>query len=517
MINSIIKNSLIISFIYTLMQKLQIAYKESMIAKCVAFLSLHLKRMCDNSAILKFIKRRDYYSKVIEHSLIFKLLDNAINFLPKLLNALYQKYDKIFSESMIVKLAINLLRRFETIIALSVVFILLVPDKKWNNGYSTIIVLVLLAMFFTKIIFHKFESFNIKAMDFALILFMICVALAAGTSYFPKDSMKYALFIFTCFLLVIIIISTLKTERSINVFIEIMLLGVTLTGLYGIYQAKILGVPVDPSYTDLVTNSNAQGRIYSTVGNPNNYAEILLMTIPFYFAVVLNSKTKLKKVIFSLLAVPPFLSLVWTGARSAWICFLGSLLIFVFFKNKKLLPLFLILGLMCVPFIPQSIYRRITSLTSSDTSAQYRVKIYQTILPMFKEYWKMGVGLGTDAFRNICQNFYQYTGKVPPHAHNTFLQIWLEMGLSGIIAFVWFIARIVKKSIINLSNKAEGNINNILIAGICSIVSVLAMGLAEYIWYYPRVMIIFWVSTSIVLSGLSIANRRREGISQKVA
>ncbi len=514
MIN-ILKSSLIVGFIITLVKKLQVAYKESLIARIAAYLSSKFKELTDNSRIISFVKRRDYYSKVLEHSFFVGLLDKAINLVPRFLNTFYTKYGEIFAESLIIKLAINILRRMEIVLALSIAFILVVPHNNWNNGYSTIIVLALTAMFFLKVIFHRFESFNVKALDFALILFMLCVLLATGNSFFPKDSIRFLVFFATCFLLVIVIVSSLNTERSLNNFIEILLIGVTFTGLYGIYQAKILGIPVDPSYTDIITNSNAKGRVFSTVGNPNNYAELLLMTIPFYFAVVLNSKSFIKKAVYSLLAVPPLISLVWTGSRSAWLCFAGSLLIFVYFKNKKLLPLFILAGIAFIPFMPQSIYRRLMSLTQADTSAQYRVKIYQTVIPMFLEYWKAGIGLGTDVFMGICRNYYQYTSKVPPHSHNLFLQIWIEMGLMGIVSFIWFIGRLIKKCILNLSNKADANINNILIAGICSVIGVLVMGFAEYIWYYPRVMLIFWVAVAIVLAALSISMRKREGISSK--
>jgi O-antigen ligase len=512
---NILKNSLIIGFIITLLQKFQVAYKESLIARVAAYFSSKLKTFLESSSIISFIKRRDFYSRVMEHSFFIGILDKVLNLVPRFLNTYYTKYSDIFAESLIIRFAINILRRMEIVIALSIAFIVIVPHHKWNNGYSTIIVLALAAMFFVKIIFHRFEGFNIKALDFALLLFMLCVFLAAGNSFFPRDSMRFLLFFLTCFLLVIVIVSTINTERSINGFLEILLWGVTVTGLYGIYQAKIKGIPVDPSYVDIVTNSDAKGRVFSTVGNPNNYAELLLMTIPFYFAVVLNSKNIFKKVLYSLLAVPPLISLVWTGSRSAWLCFAGSLLIFVYFKNKKLLPLFILAGIAFIPFMPQSIYRRLISLTQSDTSAQYRVKIYQTVIPMFKECWKAGVGLGTDVFMSICKNYFQYTSKVPPHAHNLFLQVWIEMGIMGVVSFVWFIGRLIKKCMLNLSNKADANINNILIAGICSIVSVLVMGLAEYIWYYPRVMVIFWVTVAIVLAALSISMRKREGISNK--
>jgi O-antigen ligase len=215
------------------------------------------------------------------------------------------------------------------------------------------------------------------------------------------------------------------------------------------------------------------------------------------------------------LALPALVALVWTGARMAWIAFAGSVLLYAFFKNKKLIPVFIVLGLMCIPVIPQSIYRRLLSINLNDTSISYRFDIYKTVLPMLKDVWTTGVGLGTDTFMKICDTYFLYTKKVPPHAHNIFLQIWLEIGLAGIIAFVWFIVRIVKKCIINICDKSDKFINNILIAAVAGTAGILFMGLSEYIWYYPRVMIVFWTVIGVVLAALSISNRKREGISQK--
>lgn len=71
MIN-ILKNSLIIGFVVTLIQKLHVAYKESLIAKIAAYLSSKFKELTDNSKIISFIKRRDYFSRVLEHSFFYK-------------------------------------------------------------------------------------------------------------------------------------------------------------------------------------------------------------------------------------------------------------------------------------------------------------------------------------------------------------------------------------------------------------------------------------------------------------
>ncbi len=506
---------MIISFFITIYQKLKTAYENSLTAKFLRGLSKGAKVLFSNSGILKFIARKDFYTRVWEYSGIYIAVNWIINFIPRMLGRFYSKHEAVFSESLVVRFLKFILRRFEVLISLCLVIMVIVPHEPWNDAYSIILVMFLAFMYFIKIIFHKYEGFNLKAIDFALFLFMVLACLAVATSVLPGTGIKYLAFYFASFLLVLTIVSSIKTERSLGLFLDIFLVGITITGLYGIWQAKVVGIPVDPATIDIVTNSNAKGRIFSTVGNSNNYAEILLATLPLYMAVILNSKTFLKKVVYMLLAVPSLIALVWTGARMAWIAFAAAVILYAFFKNKKLIPVFIIIGLLCIPIIPQSIYRRLTSISLADSSIAYRISIYKTVLPMLQDVWTTGVGLGTDAFMKVCGNYYLYTKKVPPHAHNIYLQIWLEFGLAGIMAFVWFIVRLVKKCIINICDKTDKYINNILVAGVAGITGILLMGMSEYIWYYPRVMIVFWTVIGVILAALGISNGRREGISQK--
>ncbi len=512
-----IYNSVIIGSVFALLQRLKAAYGGSITAKLLKNMYLGTKSIFANSSIWSFIKRGDFFSRVWEYSGVYKIFSWAMNVLPVFLRRLYFKFEDIFSDSLIVGLLKDMLRRFEVLVALCLVIAVIVPHEPWSDKYSIILVVFLAFMYFMKAIFYRYEGFDLKAIDFALFIFSVLVVLSSATSVFPGESIKFLLLYFTSFLLVLVIVSSIKTERSLGLFLDIFLIGVTISGLYGIWQAKVVGIPVNPAYTDIITNSNATGRVFSTMGNPNNYAEILVLTIPFYLAVIFNSKTFVKRIVFALLALPPMLALIWTGSRSAWISFAVSVLILTFFKNKKLIPLLILIGLMCIPVLPQSVYRRIMSLSnfSADTSAQYRILIYKTVWPMLKDYWVTGVGLGTDAFMKICDNYYQFTKKTPPHSHNIFLQIWLELGFMGVLSFVWFIVRMIKKSVINIFSKTDKYINNILIAGISAIAGILVMGIAEYVWYYPRVMLIFWMVVGIILAGLSIANGRREGFSQK--
>jgi O-antigen ligase len=338
------------------------------------------------------------------------------------------------------------------------------------------------------------------------------------------ESMKFFIFYITCFLLVLIIVSGIRSGQSLERLIEVLMIGTSLTGLYAIYQ-RIKGIPMDPSLTDWVLNEGMSGRAYSTMGNPNNYAELLILILPFFIAMVLNAKSIYRKVFYFTLSFPPLIALFLTGARSSWIALVIAVLVFVFLKDWKLIPFVAILGILAflfLPYISPSVYKRVlTIFTGTDTSINYRGAIYQTVVPMLKDFWFTGLGLGAGAeqapFMKILQRYSLFYlrqtntagyATTPPHTHNLFLQIWIEVGFVGILTYIWFIARTVKRTLVNIYRDASNSMNHISMAGISALAGILVMGMAEYVWFYPRLMLFFWVIVGIVLSALNILDKR---------
>lgn len=503
----------IINIVLLFFRRLNTTYENSL----TAYVARSLTGLLYNSAIIGFFIRKGNLTKWWEHSLAFRILNAVINLPSKTLKGVYRKFEAVLSESLIIKLLQALLSRMEVIVGCFLLVILLVPDKHWNNAYNLLIALFLVFLIFINTVVQRNWEFNFKALDFTLILFMITVVLSHLTSLYPSLSSKFLLFYLASFLLVLAIASAVKSEKSLGTFVDILLIGVTLTGLFGLWQVVTGAVPFDPSLTDIELNEGMPGRIFSTMRNPNNYAEVLIMLIPFYIAVVMNSKSIVKKAVYLAFALPPLVALFYTGSRSGWIGFAISILVFTFFTNKRLIPLLLVAGVLFVPFLPQHVYRRILTIFKAlnDTSAQYRVQIIKTIYPMFKDYIVTGIGLGTDVFRKIADNYYIFTEhkKTPVHTHILYWQIWIEVGLVGFISFMWFIYRTLKNSIINIYSSSKG-LKNILAACVASLLGILAMGFVEYIWFYPRVMIVFFIVIGITAAASGIADIKNRRLSE---
>lgn len=498
-------NSVILTFGVMLFDKLREFFNHSFAAFLLDRLVLRAKNLFSNSFVWNFFRRNDYFSKTWHNSVFFSATQAVLNMPSRFFRRLYLKLQRLLENSIIFKIVNAISDRFIVITGVSLVLIILIPESRWSNKYSVVVLCALILLFFVKTVVNENYRFNLKAMDFIFVVFIITFLLSAATFFLPNTSLKYLILYAVEFLFLLTIVSSVKTEKELDILLKIILAGVAAVGLYGIWQFKVSGVPVDPSITDIKLNSRLAGRVYSTMGNPNVLGGLLVLTLPFFGAVILNSKNLINKIIYALLCMPPLITLVLTGSRSAWVSFAVSIMVFVFFKNWKLLPLILVLGFLLIPILPASIYARIqTMFNPNDTSTKYRILIYNSAFSMLKDYWITGVGLGSTVFNGVFRNYLLQGITTVAHAHNLYLHIWLEAGIAAIITFVWFIARVVKKCMINIFNKTNKNINNILIAGVSSIAGIVVMGFADHVWFFNRIMLIFLVVVAIILAGLNI-------------
>lgn len=394
---------------------------------------------------------------------------------------------------------------FQAGLCLFIFVVSIVPHEQWNNLYTVLGGVFLAIVYLIKVASGKKEHFEFKAVDFFFLLFGLLVLLSTVTSIAPVDSVRIFLFfgasLFTAFLMA----NAIQSKKNLNVVLLTVFLAVIATSLLAIYQG-IVGVAVNESLTDVELNKGMPGRVYSTMGNPNNYAEYLILFVPFCIAYVLNLKNTVKKLLFSLVLILPVIALGMTYARSAWIGFAIVIFVFLLFTNWRLIPVCVILGIAVVPFLPRSIVNRALTIGSlQDSSNAFRIYIWQGVLKMLKDYWTTGIGLGPTPFSKLYANYTMPEAPTAPHAHMLFLEVWVEMGVVAIISFMWYLIRIVKKSILSAFYVKDRDYKNILIAGVAAIGGISFISLAEYVWFYPRIMFIFWVAMGISMAALKLA------------
>lgn len=513
--------SIVLKRLYIIWSYLSLTFKDSVLYVILKKVTHFFRFIFKTSVLLEIVKKETIVSKVWESSRIYRFIDGVPHALTKTARNLYEKRRNIFSESRIYKLILLAADNIHILLSLAFIVMLITPHSFWYNIFSALIAFGLLVLFYFKAVADKNTNFNFKFICFYLAVFMLSILFSQIFSLFPSLSLRFLIFHLTCFVMVFILVNCVNTKERLSTVIESLLVGLTFVGLYAIAQF-IKGVPVNAAQTDLSVNAGMPGRVYATMENPNNLGQVLILLLPFYIGVVAGSKSFIKRFIVIGMGIPPLIALALTYSRSSWIGFAVAAFMFVLLINWRYIPLFILAGVAMVPFLPTTVYNRILTIFTGDSSVSYRFLIYRTIWPVLEKYWFSGTGLGSDVFMKVVQNYPLHTKVVPPHTHNLFIQVWIETGLIGILSFIGFLGSLIKRGVnaikpVNAANekstKGDMYIKYTIISGVASLVGILVVGLAEYVWYYPRVMVIFWVVIGLLLTALNL--QKSEEIAAK--
>ncbi|MDP4093043.1 MAG: O-antigen ligase family protein [Bacillota bacterium] len=496
----IVYNSVIIRFISVILGSLKTAYYESRTGLIVARSSKVLKTAFQNSIFWRAVRLGERSSEFWENSIIFKLLQGIGKGIVFVIRSIFSLLGTAYSESITGRIISAVTNNFALVFSFFIFMLTVVPYKVWHNQYGLIFGGLLLLLYLIKTGMDKGFGLDIKRVDFAFVLFMLATLLSVVTSIDIKGSSKSFLFEAVAFLFVFILANSIRTKRDLSIIIYGIIVGVTIASIYGLWQYAN-HIPIDPLWVD-ISYSPGVTRIYSTMGNPNNYAEYLILALPFYGAAFFNTRQKGWRALIVLLALLPLSNLLLTNSRGSWIAFVVLFMVYVFLKNRKLIPILLVIGIVMIPFIPASIIKRISTV-GKDSSSELRLIIWKSSYKMLKDFWVTGIGKGSAPFISLFQH-YNITITPPAHSHMLPLVIWLESGIAGILSFLWMLARIVKKGCISIFGKGDAYLNNVMMACIAALIGIIIVGMVEYVWFYERVMYMFWIVVAIFYIAVNI-------------
>ena len=339
-----------------------------------------------------------------------------------------------------------------------------------------------------------------------IFVFLASVLKSFGVSKSIQVFLMYMLFMAFYF----VVINTVKTEKMYKDLMTVFVLSATAVSIYGFCQ-YLFGWNVNQAWMDEEMFEDIKMRIYSTLENPNVLGEYLLLAIPMSVGLMWTKKKWLSKIFYLGTTGILFLALILTFSRGCWIGLMVTAAAFVTFVSGKLWGL-LLLALPVLPFvIPDSIIKRFTSVGNmEDTSTSYRVFIWMGTFALLKDYWFGGIGMGQEAFTNIYP-FYSYNGIVAPHAHNTFLQLWVETGIWGLLVFVFIMFMYFKYTAgIMKQHKKGSDVHTLSVALSSGILGFLVQSMFDNTFYNYRVFMIFWLVLAMTMSAPQTAEVKEE-------
>lgn len=239
-------------------------------------------------------------------------------------------------------------------------------------------------------------------------------------------------------------------------------------------------------------------RANSTFSNPVFFACFLVMVLPLAIYCLFYLKEKHKKWISLVCVVLISGGIASSYSRGPYFAAAITLVILLFMGRKQAIKILAVTPLLLI-LMPSGVYKRLLTLMSEgDISINTRSAVWDACFEILQKKWLFGLGPGVGNVRHILSVQY---GIKQPHAHNIFLQLFLEGGIIGIALFsaliIWVVVELIKLCIRSKEGRPLG------VALIASITGLLSCGMTDYVLYGPKVLQYF-----MMILGLALAAKR---------
>ena len=485
-------------------------WQESCLGRGFAAVIRWLSARADESAILWVLCREGYVARAWKESLLCRALTAAVNFPVWLLHRIYLRWQAAFDGSFFANLAFELGR--ETAIAESWLWMALwiIPFSRWNNAYQLLAGVLLVFCFLLRGM-REASRLDLRSVGFYPVLLFAAICLAVPLSHYPAISGRFLLYHFSAALCLLVTVSAVRNTSDLKRLAASGGFVVLVTSLYGVYQ-RIQGVEVNKSYVDTTVNEGMPGRVMSIFDNPNTFAQVLILLLPLLVALTVSSKRWWSRLAAAGTFAAGFVALGMTYSRASWVGFACAAVVFMFLWKPRFFPLFVVAGLCCLPLLPSTIWNRILTITNtSDSSTASRVPLYEAAIGVVRTSPITGAGLGTTTVQQFIADYNLYHADAPyVHAHNIYLELWVEAGVLGFLGFFASMLWNIKTAAREVRHCADSAARSITAAACCALCGGMVAGLADYLWNYPRVMCIFWFVFALAIAGVKVCRQETE-------
>lgn len=308
-------------------------------------------------------------------------------------------------------------------------------------------------------------------------------------------------------LLLIVFLDLIKNKKDLKLILSAFIFSALIVSIYALYQ-KFVGQGI---WSTEVWGQPQVLRITSFFPHPNflglYLGPLILLGLGYIFSYFKN-----KNIIISytlLFFIITFLSLIYARSEATILAVLVGLFFLglIVKSSQKYALIFLFIIPLLIFSFPVSRNYFIQKVGLQDLSGQLRFNIWQGAVELIKE--KPILGAGLDGYERLApdyqKRFYDpYTGELisvetHPYPHNLYLTLWLELGLLGLIVFVWVLIKFFKQGFKQL-DKRDVIISTSIMAAMIVIV---VHGLADTPYFKNDLAILFWL-----IIGLLIVSKR---------
>ncbi len=350
--------------------------------------------------------------------------------------------------------------------------------------------------------------FKLELLDAFVLLFGIMIFSSSFFSAGGESALEASLVTVSLLLGYFLVVNLMRTERWVKRCVVGLISSAAIVSFVGIFEYFFSGS--SSKWLDVSLFSDIKLRVVSLFENPNVLSTFVVIVFPFVLAAFCITKNANEKVLLTIVGTALVVCTVFTWSRGSWLAMIVSTLVFFIIYNRKTFRVFgaALIVIPALPIIlPQNIIARLLSITNlSDSSISYRIYTWKGTLEAIKSYFFSGIGFGTEAFQNVYPR-YAYSGiEAAEHSHSLFLQIFISLGIVGVILFGIILFFGFQKFFEYVKNPESRSSKIYMIAVIASILAAIVMGIFDYIWYNYRVLYVFWIVIAIGCAFVRVGN-----------
>jgi probable O-glycosylation ligase (exosortase A-associated) len=290
----------------------------------------------------------------------------------------------------------------------------------WTTSAALIIaILTLVAYLPTQIKLEGTLTFRSREVDFALILLFLAV-ISIPMSLDSARSVKATIEFAKVVVIFVVLVNAVRTENRLRALVWLVLIA----------SCVVSGFAVSDYVHGRMNLSGLriQGVIGGIFSNPNDLALHLVMMVPIAAGLVLATRNRVARVLYSALVILFLFAIVATFSRGGFLGIIGVVTVFIWRATRRRRLLILGAGIcLVIAFIalaPRDYLSRLS--TTDDASAIARQDEFKRSSLLILRHPLLGVGIDNYP---LYSNFEHAT-------HNAYTQVGSELGVAAMTIYI---------------------------------------------------------------------------------
>ena len=356
-----------------------------------------------------------------------------------------------------------------------------------------IFIYVPIALWIYRMALEKKPLFIRNHMTMPVIVFSIIAALSLFTAVdrgYTLRELRSEMML--GFLLFFVLLNNVRNMKQVNRIVLSLLFGALVQGVYGVFTY------FSQDWSLLDYNVKAWGLTAGYI----SYSVFLVTVIPFIFYKVMAS-VKQERFLFILLLLLNLFMLYVTHQRGAQVALFVQIFIFFWFVKRKIILILIGAAALAIFVMPSHlIYHgkavvdlKTEGAVNHNNTINSRIALWKFTTREISRHPFAGIGFGRHSFST---KYDQFRGTDLWHALNTFLNLTIQLGVQGVLAFIFILYRLIKTYVAGLK-ESEGEVYYFFLASLMCIAGFFVRNMFDD-HYVDDNGLMFWVLTGLALS-----------------